>query len=223
MLVIQFKEKERNHATAKLNQFRLKQLPELVEAYAKFVEETELEPLDKALLKGIMDHGINPVESLIEKKVKTFPKLTQRQALEEGYKAINTFLKPAISELQSWKSSLSPNIGNFPYDLIDIDKMPIADDLTMTMEGINEYIEKNRHLFEVSISDSVDLELHDKYTAMVKAFNEFVRYAQSNDVFLAKNINHLLNINQIEGIRMINADSSRFLPHKTNAFYRSLR
>ncbi|GGF34444.1 hypothetical protein [Echinicola rosea] len=222
MLVIKFKEKERNHAAAKLNQFRLNQLPGLVEAYDKFVEETELEPLDKALLKDIMGHGIGPVEFLIEKKVKTFPKLTQGHALEEAYKQMNTILKPAITELQQWKQDLAPNIGKFPYELIDVDKMPISEDLTMTLEGVNTYIEENRHLFEVAISDPVDLELHDKYTAMIKAFNEFVGYAQSNDVLLPKDVNRLFDINQLEGIRMINADSSRFLPHKTNAYFRSL-
>ncbi|GAB3666443.1 hypothetical protein GCM10028791_42280 [Echinicola sediminis] len=216
-IIIKTNEADKRNAIAKLNQFRLNQLPAINAAYAKFVEETELAPFSKEKLKGVMEQGTAMVERELEEKIKTFPKLTQRQALEEGYKAINHILRPVIEGFQKWKERLAPSDGSFPYKILDVDKMPIAADLTMTSEGVSEYVEANSSLFEVSINDPIDIELFKRHNALTEAFNDFMECVRKNDVVMPENLQVIMGIQGMLNGRIAKPDPTRFLPHMTNA------
>ncbi|UCS94847.1 hypothetical protein KZP23_07510 [Echinicola marina] len=215
-ITIKTNETDKRNALAKLNQFRINHLPALVEAYAKFSEETELEPLTKNTLKGIIENGISPVERKIEETVKTFPKLTQGYAREEGYKHLNTILKPVIEGMQKWKQNLAPSDGSFPHELLDVDKMPISQDFQLTVEGVKEYVEANKELFEISISDPVDIELYNRQQVLSKAFNSFIEYAQENDVVLPNLVAEIIGMQGVGKDFRSKPNPSLFLPHRTN-------
>lgn len=189
-LVIQYQTKYHDQAMIRLG--KLNNLIEsFKEAYKVFSEETEMPSLDIDTLKDVLSTGRRAIESRIDSYVAKQKKPLQKHYLETCFGQLAK-LDPHINAFASWRQSAAFD-NHFPSSLTNPNRLWITPDLKLKLD--DAFFDSIRPLFQLSISNEVDLELWERYQALADAYNSLQAFAREKGVFIPDSFAGLYKFN----------------------------
>lgn len=192
----------------------------LIASYPKFVEDTEMPPLDLSDFKSLLSGGKGYLEGRIDSYVSEQKKPLQKHFLEACYKALDDHLGPIFLELDSWIRKC--HSLNIPHEFSRLQNLEINDEFEIVIN--HDFKEKLKAGFEIYITSDIDHQLHEKYLALGNAYNDLMEFAKGNDIKIPSNFNSLFRVHPVnqDVFYSVSMFPEVVVPSKTNTEFNKI-